>query len=98
MEQVLVVISNALPEVVYQTEGVDVTIINMDERDLYTYKDSICMISQVNDDGTVNLTVVDTTVGAINNRHFRGIPVSEIEFYSNDFDSDLLEDYEDEEF
>lgn len=95
METVVIKVSRGVAEVAYQSENVDITIIDVDSGDQYIYKNCICEVSNINDDGTLNLKCVDTLDGSRNNKNLMNIPAGDISFYASGDDiDDLLEEDE----
>lgn len=92
----VVQINDGVADVAYQPDGVEVVIINLDSNDLYIYKDVfICQVTQINDDGSVNLKCVDTTDNKLGNRNFVNVPAQEIEYYGDG--DDIVEDWEEDD-
>jgi hypothetical protein len=92
MSSVVITVSGGVAEVAFQDADVDVTIIDLDDFDLYLYKNYICQVNKINDDGTLDLKCVDTTDGSRNNRNLMNIPAGEISFFSSGEDNYYDED------
>jgi hypothetical protein len=91
---VVVVVDNGNAEVKYQSDDVEVSIFNLDEDNLYLYNDKyICQITRVNDDGTVDLSCVDTSDNAFNNQRFSNVPAGKLSYYSSN--DDMVDEFED---
>ena len=98
MNKVVIALSGGVAEVMFQSDNVDVSIFDLDEENLYIYKDTyIGVVTDVNDDGTVNMSCTDEIDGSPRNKRLLHIPAELVLFYSADAGIDTDTDEEDEQ-
>lgn len=93
----VVVTTGGVTTVAFSDPDVEVVIIDLDNNDTYLYKEMLCKIISVGDDGTVDLKCIDESDGRKFNRRFMGVPIEQIEYYGSDDDLDIPFDEEGEE-
>lgn len=99
METVVIVVRGGVPEIVFQSDLVDVTIIDFDNDDTYLYRGNlICRVTEVNDDGTLTLKSLKSLKESHHSAgHYFNVQPGDIELYhSSDLDDDYYEDVENE--
>lgn len=82
----VVVVAGGAATIEYIPDNMNVLIVDMDSPQVYTYNGSSCTIESTNEDGTVNVVIVDGTENG--KRILRNIPAGDLEWLSD------LEDYD----
>jgi hypothetical protein len=99
MKQVVITVIGGVADIAFQDDDVDVTIIDLDNEDTYLYKDNhVCIIDNVNDDGTVDLKCLYSLDKSGSSRYFNSVPVSDISFYYSEEEIDFLDEDSDDEY
>lgn len=100
--KVVIVVEGGVANVDFVSDGIDVTILDMDEPSKYLYKPSggkevVCEVISANGDGTVDLSSIGVHDGKRSNRVYRNVPSELLEYYGSvDDDDDYLDDEEEE--
>lgn len=92
MSNVIIEVTGGVAEITFLSEGVNALVIDHDSHQLYTYQNSICKINNVNEDGTLDITLVSTSDGHAGNRKVYGIDMNELEWYGDEDDFEILDD------
>jgi len=82
MEEVVISVLGGVASIEFQTDDVNVAIIDTDNDETYLYKDEyICIVTNINTDGTVDIKTIGNISGKKDRRIFLSIPAHELEYY-----------------
>lgn len=95
MEEVVISILGGVASIEYQTDDVCVSIFDMDDYCSYLYKgEHICVVTDINDNGTVDIKTVGNILGKKDRRLFLDVPAKDLEYYVSDlleYDTDFVD-------
>jgi len=98
MEEVVISVLGGVASIEFQTDDVNVAIIDMDNDETYLYKDEyICVVTNINTDGTVDIKTIGNISGKKDRRIFMDVRAVDLEYYNlvlMDEDYDILIDEE----
>lgn len=66
-------------DVKFGEEGVDVVVLDSTGRVQYEYKDSLCLITGFNDNGTINIRIIEDENGDSSNKYLHGVNPADLE-------------------
>ena len=89
MDKVVISVLGGVASIEFQTDGIDVSIFDMDSEETYLYKDEyVCIVTDINTDGTVNIKTIGNISGKKDRRIFLDIPSEELEYYNSSCELD----------
>ena len=90
MEKAVISVLGGVATIDYQSDGVDVSIFDMDSEETYLYKNEyICIVTNINTDGTVDVQSIENLPGKKDKRLFLDVPAEDLTYF------DLPEDFDD---
>lgn len=98
MEKAVISVLGGVASIEFQTDGVDVHIFDMDNEETYLYKNEyICIVTNINTDGTVDIKTIGNISGKKDRRLFMDVQAVDLEYFNlvlMDEDYDILTDEE----
>jgi hypothetical protein len=98
VEKVVISVLGGVASIEFQTDDVDVHIFDMDNEETYLYKNEyICIVTNINTDGTVDIKTIGNISGKRDRRLFMDVQAVDLEYFNlvlMDEDYDILTDEE----
>ena len=83
MEEVVISVLGGVASIEFQTDDVNVAIIDMDNDETYLYKDEyICIVTNINTDGTVDIKTIGNISGKMDRRIFMDVRAVDLEYFN----------------